>query len=145
MIFPDLSREDNFCPSKKLNKTLLRSTLAQPERSPNIPDSAQWLSGEGAGSWFTYELQNSRVRFTRYSPDGSMECSGLFEAQNNTGDVPDNSFRITYPSNCKEVSLVSKARVLRFVRVGNPVKPDPLVSITPPETTINSFKSHQLI
>ncbi len=105
-----------FCPTKKLENKILQSTLQPPPRDTKIPENAQWLSGEGAGSWFVFEVQKSRLRVTRYSPDGLIECTGHYGNQNSHSVLPDNSFRITYPSNCKVVSLANKDTELRFER-----------------------------
>ncbi|MFC2115977.1 DUF6695 family protein [Bacteroidota bacterium] len=116
---PDILNETPFCPTKRLDPKSLKSTLQAPPRDARIPDNAQWLSGEGAGSWFVFEVQNSELRVTRYSPDGIMECTGLYKNKNAHEAVPDDSFRITYPSNCKEVSFKKKETELRFERAMN--------------------------
>jgi hypothetical protein len=86
-------------------------------RDEKIPEYAQWLSGEGAGSWFVIEAHESLLWVTRYSPEGSIECAGQYENLDDKGVLPDKSFRITYPSNCKEVSLANKNTLLRFERI----------------------------
>ena len=51
------------------------------------------------------EFQEKLLRVTRYSPDGIVECGGLYEDPK--GHLPDSNdfFRVSYPSNCKEVNL----------------------------------------
>jgi hypothetical protein len=105
-----------FYPIQKLNTKSLRSTLEPPARNNKIPENAQWLGGEGAGSWFDLKAQNRQLMVTRYSPDGKVECTGLYKNQNNQGILPDNSFRVTYPSNCKVISLASNDRLIQFER-----------------------------
>ena len=34
----------------------LMSVLAKPERHKEIPESSKWISGEGAGSWFYFDI-----------------------------------------------------------------------------------------
>ncbi len=114
-IHPTLLNGTPFSPTKKLDRKILRSTLQPPARKFSPPEDAQWLSGEGAGSWFVFELRNSHLRVTRYSPDGIIECDGLYK--NGQGIEPDHSFRVTYPSNCKVVSLKSKETELKFERI----------------------------
>jgi len=116
MLLPDMSEHIPFYPIKKLDNQSLRSTLRAPSRNSSIPEKAQWLGGEGAGSWFDFEIQKSQVLVTRYSPDGIVECTGLFKNQYNQGSMPDNSFQITHPSNCRVVSLAYKDRKLLFER-----------------------------
>lgn len=106
VILPKLLKTQPFVPLRKLSKEQIKSTLPQPERNPNIPESAQWLSGEGAGSWFYFENHNSTVKVIRYSPDGTIECSRLYENRSLINFESADSFKITYPSNCNMVSIV---------------------------------------
>ncbi len=46
---------------------------------PKMRKNAQWLGGEGAGSWFVLDFQKKLLRLTWYSPDGIVECDGLYE------------------------------------------------------------------
>jgi hypothetical protein len=114
---PAPSNTVTFFPAFKHDNITLYSILQPPLRDEKIPEHAQWLSGEGAGSWFVFEACKSLLRVTRYSPEGSIECTGQYENLDDKGVVPDNSFRITYPSNCKEVTLAHKNTLLRFERI----------------------------
>lgn len=118
LILPKLLKGKPFCPIQKLSKPLLLATLPVPERHPDIPENAQWLSGEGAGSWFVFNVENNLLKVTRYSPNGIIECNGLFE---NMGAIKtlnsNNSYSVTYPSNCKIVSLVAGGSEIRFQKV----------------------------
>lgn len=106
LIIPELKKGEPFSPTCKLNNELLKSTLQAPERNPLIPQNAQWLSGEGAGSWFVYEFQNNLLKVIRYSPDGTVECIGLYDNKLKDNFILTNDSKITYPSNCKQVSLI---------------------------------------
>ncbi len=106
-----------FCPIKKLKKELLVATLPAPKRPPSIPSKAQWLSGEGAGSWFEYQLDGTIIKMTRYSTKGVVECTGLFEnkdALNLLMEAKDVS--IAYPSNCLSIVLKVGDKELQFER-----------------------------
>ena len=116
LVLPDQLNVSPFYPTKKLDNKTLKTTLQPPPRDAKIPENAQWMSGEGAGSWFIFKVEKSLLWVTRYSPDGLIECTGQYENQNSHSVLPDNSFRITYPSNCKVVSLANKDRKLRFER-----------------------------
>ncbi|HAZ02475.1 MAG: hypothetical protein A2W95_15410 [Bacteroidetes bacterium GWA2_40_14] len=106
LVLPKLSKGELFYPLRKLDKQLLIATLPAPERHPNIPENAQWLSGEGAGSWFVFEVENTLLKVIRYSPQGVIECTGLYENKDAMKLLQNhNSCSITYPSNCKTVSL----------------------------------------
>ena len=114
---PDSMNDTVFHPMKNPYKKSLNSTLPIPPRNGKIPENAQWLSGEGAGSWFDFKVQNSHLKVTRYSPEGVIECIGLYETPDTHGLLPDHTFQITYPSNCKVVSLTKKDAELLFERV----------------------------
>ncbi len=117
LMLPNMLNGTPLGPAIKPDYITLKSTLQAPARADKIPENAQWLSGEGAGSWFVLEVQNSQMKVTRYAPDGTIECAGLYKNQN--GVVPDTAFRITYPSNCKVVSLIHKDADLRFERAAD--------------------------
>lgn len=93
-------------------------TLPPPALPKDLPTSAQWLAGEGAGSWFVLDLSSERVLHAeRFDSSGRPECSGKF---NLVGDhVPDLSIplRVTYPSHCAVVTLAQDDRVFKFARV----------------------------
>jgi len=116
---PNVLYDPLFYPVKKLNKEIQRSTLLPPARDSKIPENAQWLSGEGAGSWFVFEQENAQLKVSRYSPSGIVECEGYYKSQNGHEVSPDSTFQITYPSNCKEVLLKRNDTKLRFERVIN--------------------------
>lgn len=117
LVLPKLLKGEPFCPLRKLNKQLLTATLPSPERHPNIPENAQWLSGEGAGSWFVFEIENTLLKVIRYSVYGVIECTGLYENKDAITLLKNkNSYKITYPSNCKTVSIKVNETVVKFYR-----------------------------
>ncbi len=117
LVLPKLLKGEPFCPLRKLDKQLLRATLPPPERYPNIPEKAQWLSGEGAGSWFVFDIENTLLRVTRYSIYGIVECTGLYENKDAITLLRNqNSYQITFPSNCKTVSLKVNDTEIKFHR-----------------------------
>jgi hypothetical protein len=106
LVLPKSLKGEPFFPIKKLDKQLLFSTLPKPDRHHDIPDGAQWLSGEGAGSWFVCSVENTLLQVTRYSPQGAIECKGLFENQNALEILKGvDAFTITHPSNCAQVCI----------------------------------------
>lgn len=119
LVLKALLKGINFQPMAKLNKQQLKTTLMKPERNPAIPSHAQWLSGEGAGSWFVFNFRNNSLIATRYSPEGVIECSGLYK-NTNTESVPsDHEYTITYPSNCKVISLQNSVKEFQFERIAS--------------------------
>lgn len=117
LVLPKLLKGEPFCPLRKLDKQLLIATLPAPERHPNIPEKAQWLSGEGAGSWFVFDIENTLLKVTRYSVYGVIECTGLYENKDAITVLKnEKSYKITYPSNCKTVSLKVNDTEIKFHR-----------------------------
>ncbi len=114
---PDMSEHVPFYPIRKIDHKSLRSTLHKPAKDSKIPENAQWLSGEGAGSWFTIVPENSQLKVTRYAPDGEVECTGFYKNLSAPANFSNHNFQITYPSNCKVVSLKNQDKVLQFERV----------------------------
>ena len=54
--------------------------LEAPDRPSEIDTAAQWLAGEGAGSWFSLQQLKGGLFFSkRFSPSGKLECSGEFQ------------------------------------------------------------------
>jgi hypothetical protein len=87
------------------------STLPAPAKHQNIPESAQWLSGEGAGSWFDLQKDDTDFIMNRYSADGKLECTGRFNSlqkETNTLLLFDflQPFRFSYTSHCKQITLI---------------------------------------
>lgn len=116
-VLPKLLKGEAFRPLRKLDKQLLTATLPPPERHPDIPEIAQWLSGEGAGSWFVFDIENTLLKVTRYSVFGVIECTGLYENKDAIAVLRNEiSYKITYPSNCKTVSLKINDTEMKFHR-----------------------------
>ncbi|MCF8226117.1 MAG: hypothetical protein K9J30_09570 [Bacteroidales bacterium] len=105
-----------FRPIRRLSREELLSTLLQPGKPQVIPKGAQWLSGEGAGSWFAFDAAEGALKVTRYSPDGKEECSGFFEGAGigylSSGD----HFTVDYSSNCNQVLLKNGTKTLILTR-----------------------------
>lgn len=102
-------------PVRPLGIENLQSTLSRPAKHHSIPDNAQWLSGEGAGSWFACSFSEAKLHVTRYSPDGTVECSGIYETTINNATIDKfGNFRVDYPSNCLEVWLNYQGGRVRY-------------------------------
>ncbi|MEO9806077.1 MAG: DUF6695 family protein [Reichenbachiella sp.] len=83
---------------------------------PSILDSsAQWLAGEGAGSWFVIRmLAGGQFSIKRHAPSGELECEGIF--QTTAEFVASMPFTITYPSHCQTVSVIQDHRLITLNR-----------------------------
>ena len=84
----------------------LSKILPAPVIPENLDKNAQWLAGEGAGSWFVIRSAEAKFRYhiSRYSPDGILECVGIFITEDSFS-VQEN-FKITYPSHCSKVTVL---------------------------------------
>jgi hypothetical protein len=105
------------CVQKRLKPEELSSTLAAPVRHPQIPEDAQWLSGEGAGSWFHIAFFDYNYRITRFSPDGYVECIGLFACENELQFSPDRPFKVIHMSHCNRITVTQNGNTLSFQRL----------------------------
>lgn len=114
VVIPRLSGKDFHPLSEKPGRSFLKTTMPAPLKVFSVPENAQWLSGEGVGSWFAAEFVGNRLKLTRYSPSGEVECSGSFFSPG--FKIPFDNFRVTYPSNCKEITIVSGGKEIRFER-----------------------------
>ncbi len=85
-----------------------------PQKPNHLPTNIHWLSGEGCGSWFHIEQLNNNYVITRYSPDGKLECKGLFEQVNGAKIEMTNDFEFTYLSHCAEVNIIQNETKLKF-------------------------------
>lgn len=95
----------------------LKGVLPAPQRALNIPQDAQWLSGEGCGSWFYILVENDRIFITRYSPDGVVECSGQFKNLSEVHFDSHAQYHVTYMSHCAQVSVIQAQTKIILSRI----------------------------
>jgi len=97
----------------------MKSTLPPPPRPDSLPESAQWLAGEGAGSWFVIAKTRKKnyYKISRFSPVGKLECKGIFTQDHNIEDFDiELPYKITYLSHCAQVTVVQNGIEFRFNR-----------------------------
>jgi hypothetical protein len=102
-----------------LDSSSIEGTLPEPIRPKQLSEKAQWLAGEGAGSWFLIELTRQKWIFkvTRYSPIGDIECEGSFEIENTKKLLVLNKpYRFIHLSHCAFVHIEQEGKVFRLVR-----------------------------
>lgn len=109
--------QNGLCAEKRLTADQLNLTLVAPVRHPDIPDDAQWLSGEGAGSWFHIAPYDYSYMITRYSPDGKFECSSLFVNSNELHFNMNQPYKITHLSHCNQITLEQNGYLFSFKRM----------------------------
>ncbi len=88
--------------------------LTQPEIPVSLSGNVHWLSGEGCGSWFQIEAQGTGFMINRFSPDGRLECKGIFKQTAGTPFNINEHFEFTYLSHCAEVNLLQYNNRLTF-------------------------------
>ena len=93
----------------------LPKILPQPKLPESLSNTARWLSGEGAGSWFIFLEGQDSVGIRRYSPCGNLECEGEFKT--NELFYLEQAFTVTYPSHCLMVSVLQEGRMITLKRI----------------------------
>jgi hypothetical protein len=119
IVLPKLLKNAPFCPVPIKNKQILKQTLVEPIRPSSIPAQAQWLSGEGSGSWFVIENNSDAFKISRYCPDGFLECQSQFRASNNKAFNIDSPYRVDYLSHCEKVVFIQNKIRIVFERIEN--------------------------
>lgn len=115
VIIPDLTY---IADRPSIDAKRLRSTLAAPLLHKEIPADAQWLGGEGAGSWFSFGYINGALSVKRYDPKGRLECSGTFATYKGRYSKEQiEEAKVDFPSNCKIVTLLIEGNQIQFHRI----------------------------
>jgi len=97
-----------------MNTRNLPEILLAPEKPELIPLHAQWLSGEGAGSWFSIDKLHDHYCVTRYPPEGKIECKGIFHIIGVDIFNIKEKYEFTYLSHCSEVNIIQNSRKHKF-------------------------------
>ena len=102
-----------------MNKHLLKNTIVAPSKPSNLPENAQWLSGEGAGSWFVIgkTQETNEYSITRFSPEGKLECEGNFLCNTSSDFNLNQTYIFTHLSHCKTVNIVQSGIIFKFERL----------------------------
>lgn len=88
------------------------STLEKPIKPKSIPDHAQWLSGEGAGSWFTMDEFFGDFLIHRFSPSGQVEFGGIYESEEKI--TLDNHYQVIHLSHFQKVTIQQNGRQIEI-------------------------------
>jgi hypothetical protein len=85
-------------------------TILPPELPKTVPSKAQWLSGQGVGTWFYIEQTDKVNEFLvqRFTPEGVMDCNRIFQIEESTS-----TFDINQPYEFKHISHCSKCRIIQ--------------------------------
>jgi len=117
LTLPEMLLNKSFCPSPVLDKAKLKTTLPEPVRHGNIPATAQWLSGEGAGSWFNVNLSDGCYKITRYNPEGEKECEGYFFSTDGKELRLAEPYNFDHLSHCRSVKIKQAGNTISFNRI----------------------------
>ncbi len=96
----------------------LHTTKTAPSLKPeSIPRQAQWVSGEGDGSWFVIEsVSAAQFLITRFSAKGKIECKSIFECQTHLTFSVSQPYTFVHLSHCKEVRILQNNHTFLFKR-----------------------------
>ena len=83
------------------------------ERPKNIFKKAQIIKGIGASSWFTIAKEQKLYRIERFSIEGELECSRLFDVSSKMFDI-NQPYKFTYISHCKECTILQNKKTFKF-------------------------------
>lgn len=88
--------------------------VPSPPKPNHLPSNIHWLSGEGCGSWFYLSKEEKDFLISRYSPEGKLECKGVFEQVSGNAIEINELFEFTYLSHCAEVNIIQYKQTLKF-------------------------------
>lgn len=88
--------------------------VPSPSKPSHLPSNIHWLSGEGCGSWFLLEREEQGYIISRFSPEGKLECKGVFEQVSGKDIEINEPFEFTYLSHCAEVNIIQSNQNLKF-------------------------------
>lgn len=93
--------------------------ILPPIRQVDIPKTAQWLAGQGCGSWFNikYEDVSGNYIITRLSPEGKKEFKGEFRTEHSIEFCIDCPFSFTYLSHFKECNILQHGQKIKFKNI----------------------------
>tara|TARA_B110000196_G_scaffold281517_1_gene262287 strand:- start:998 stop:1267 length:270 start_codon:yes stop_codon:yes gene_type:complete len=79
----------------------------------NISKKAQLIRGLNGSSWFTIIVEKDLYRIERFSEEGLLECSRLFNGVPNTFNI-NSPYEFTYISHCKECTIIQNKLTFKF-------------------------------
>ncbi len=84
-----------------------------------IPNTSQWLAGQGAGSWFNIKSTEieSQYNISRFDPLGNLEFDAIFTKQNDMEFCIDCPFAFTYLSHYKACHIIQHGEVFKFLNI----------------------------
>lgn len=96
---------------------VFHKVVPSPAKPQHLPEKIYWLSGEGCGSWFHIRQYEFNFIISRYSPDGRLECKGLFKQVSGNPINLHSNFEFTYLSHCAEVNILQNKINYKFILI----------------------------
>ena len=84
----------------------------------NINKKSQLISGIGASSWFYISLSEEKYKIERYSEEGELECSRIFQVNDKSFDI-EKPYQFTYLSHCKQCTIIQNKIKFIFISEKN--------------------------
>ncbi len=93
--------------------------IAEPSKPNHLPQHAQWLAGQGCGSWFELnKIDNSKnYNIKRYSPEGELEFSSEFTIKSDREFSCQCPYVFTYISHHKMCTIIQHNHKFEFYNV----------------------------
>jgi len=87
-----------------------------PNKPINIPETSQWLAGQGAGSWFhiSEKEPNHLYSISRFTPNGELEFKADFTLEGNEEFCVDCVHAFTYLSHFKQCKILQHSHEFIF-------------------------------
>lgn len=95
--------------------------LLESSKPVNVPSSAQWLAGQGAGSWYAIEATNQtdQYKISRHSKEGELEFEAIFSSQPGAEFCIDCPYAFTYLSHYKVCHIIQHGETFKFLNSAN--------------------------
>jgi hypothetical protein len=91
-------------------------SILPPEKPGHIPNNSQWLSGQGAGTWFAIaKAIDTQYNIKRFTPQGKLDCDRIFELESSPQVFDLNEpYQFTHISHCAKCRILQNDHVFVF-------------------------------
>lgn len=89
-------------------------TLQAPKKPDHLPEHAQWLAGEGSGSWFVVEDFFEEILVNRFNPEGELEFGGIYQVKGKKGLNLNLDYSITYLSHFRQIRILQHRQLVEL-------------------------------
>ncbi|MDF1673374.1 MAG: hypothetical protein P1U41_07695 [Vicingaceae bacterium] len=92
-------------------------TLIAPELPSHLPKHCQWLSGQGAGAWFSLDLTEveNQYQIKRFSAEGNLDCDRIFIIEDNENQFDiSKKYKFAHISHCAKCNIIQEGKMFVF-------------------------------